>query len=321
VEKYTISTYEKVTSYVVSTFAGSGALGSADGAGTVATFWYPTSVAVDANSNVYVGQFGSTKIRKISPTSVVSTIADGGFFGLGVAVDANGTVYVADTFNNKIRKITAAGVVSTLAGTGAQGSADGAGAAATFNFPYRVAVDANGTVHVADTNNRKIRKITAGVVSTLAGTGAQGSADGAGDAATFSSPFGIAVDANGTVYVMDANKIRKITGAGVVSTLAGTGAQGSADGAGAAASFSNPSSIAVDANGNVYVADWGNNKIRKITAAGVVSTIAGTGTAGSADGVGAAATFDSPSGVAVDANGNIFVAEYFNNKIRKLTPQ
>jgi sugar lactone lactonase YvrE len=133
---------------------------------------------------------------------------------MGVAVDAIGNVYVADTYSNKIRKITSAGVVSTLAGTGAAGSADGAGGAATFNFPFGVAVDAIGNVYVADTYNRKIRKITpSGSVSTIAGTGTDGSADGAGGAATFSLPFGVAVDANGNVYVADYGnkKIRKLT--------------------------------------------------------------------------------------------------------------
>jgi sugar lactone lactonase YvrE len=175
---------------------------------------------------------------------------------------------VTDRGNHKIRKITAAGVVSTLAGTGANGSADGNGTAASFFFPLGVAVDDSGTVYVADAENDKIRKITAaGVVSTLAGSGASGSADGSGTAASFNFPFGVAVDDRGNLYVVDAgnDKIRKITPAGVVSTFAGTGDRGAEDGSAATATFDGPLGIAVDSSGNVLVADEGNQTIRKIT--------------------------------------------------------
>ena len=161
-------------------------------------------------------------------------------------------------------------VVSTLAGlAGSQGSTDGTGAAARFINPSSVAVDAAGTVYVADQSNHTIRRITAaGVVSTLAGlAGSQGSADGTGAAARFYYPGGVAVDAAGTVYVADQNNhtVRRITAAGAVSTLAGlAGSQGSADGTGAAARFRTPSGVAVDAAGAVYVADQNNHTIRVI---------------------------------------------------------
>jgi len=135
---------------------------------------------------------------------------------------------------------------------------------------------------------------------------------------------GVAVDASGNVYVVDTNNnvIRKITSAGVVSTPAGNASMwGSSDGVGVAATFSNPRGVAVDVVGNIYVADFANQKIRKITPAGVVSTIAGTGARGYADGAGTTATFSDPFGVAVDINGNVYVVDYGNNKIRKLTPQ
>ncbi len=159
-------------------------------------------------------------------------------------------------------------------------------------------------------------------VITYAGSGIVGSADGTGSAASFNSPFGVAVDATGNVYVADlsSNKIRKITPAGVVSTLAGSGVAGSADGTGSAASFNNPYGVAVDAAGNVYVTDQTNQKIRKITPAGVVSTLAGSGELGSVDGTGSAASFYNPTGVAVDAAGNVYVADLTSNKIRKITP-
>ena len=307
-------------------------------------FGLPFGVAVDAAGNVYVANVTSNTISKITPAGVVSTLAGSiGSTGstdgtgsaarfnqpTGVAVDAAGNVYVADQSNHTIRKITPAGVVSTLAGlAGSTGSTDGTGSAARFNRPFGVAVDAAGTVYVADSNNHTIRTITpAGVVSTLAGlAGIFGSTDGTGSAARFNGPFGVAVDAAGTVYVGEGgglgNTIRKITPAGVVSTLAGlAGSFGSADGTGSAARFSGPVGVAVDAVGNVYVADANNDTIRKITSAGVVSTLAGlAGSAGSADGTGSAARFSSPKGVAVDAAGNVYVADTVNESIRKITP-
>jgi len=273
----------KITSAgVVTTLAGSGSQGSANGTGTAATFKFPR----------------------------------------GVAVDGSGNVYVADRQNHMIRKITSAGVVTTLAGSGSSGSADGTGTAATFYQPCGVAVDNSGNVYVADASNHLIRKITsAGVVTTLAGSGSQGSADGTGTAASFNYPYGIAVDGSGNVYVADKenNLIRKVTSAGVVTTLAGSGSSGSADGTGTAASFYSPYGVAVDNSGNVYVADRQNHMIRKITSAGVVTTLAGSGSSGSADGTGTAASFYQPCGVAVVGSGNVYVADTDNNLIRKIT--
>jgi sugar lactone lactonase YvrE len=254
-----------------------------------------------------------------STTGFADGVATAARFSLpfGVAVDAAGNVYVADAGNHRIRKISPAGAVSTLAGS-TQGFVDGSGTAAQFNNPTAVAVDAAGNVYVADRSNHRIRKISpAGAVSTLAGS-TQGSADGVGTAAQFSNPEGVAVDAAGNVYVADLNnhRIRKITPAGAVSTLAGSTA-GFADGVGAAAQFNFPSGVAVDAAGNVYVADRSNHRIRKISPAGAVSTLAGS-TQGFADGVGAAAQFSNPEGVAVDAAGNVYVADRSNHRIRKI---
>jgi streptogramin lyase len=338
------NTIRKITpAGAVTTLAGTaGAYGSADGTGSAARFQYPSGVAVDGSGNVYVADTYNNTIRKITPAGVVTTLAgtagsNGSADGTGsaarfyrpygVTVDGNGNVYVADTLNYTIRKITPAGAVTTLAGTaGSNGGADGTGSAARFNNPQGVAVDGSGNVYVADTVTHTIRKITpAGVVTTLAGTaGWYGSADGTGSAARFASPSGVAVDASGNVYVADSynSTIRKITPAGVVTTLAGTaGAYGSADGTGSAARFDYPSGVAVDGSGNVYVTDSNNNTIRKITPAGAVTTLAGTaGAYGSADGTGSAARFQYPSGVAVDASGNVYVADTYNHTIRKITP-
>jgi len=248
------------------------------------------------------------------------------FFRLhGVAVDTAGNVYVADTDNHCIRKVAPDGTVTTLAGSGTAGSADGTGAAASFNFPIGIAVDGAGDVFVADTLNQTIRQITpAGVVTTLAGTaGMTGTTDGTGASARFNGPNGVAVDSAGDLYVADTEShvVRKITTGGVVTTLAGTsGVSGSADGTGSAASFNRPYCIAVDSTGNLYVGDRDNSTIRKITSTGDVTTLAGlVGNSGSADGTGGAARFNFPLGIAVDSSGDVFVADYNNHVIRRVT--
>ncbi len=206
------------------------------------------------------------------------------------------------------------------------GSVDGNGTSARFKGPCGVAVDSSGNVYVADTSNNTIRMITSGgTSSTMAGfAGFTGSNDNTtGTSARFKAPFGLAVDHNGTVYVADTGNhtIRKITSAGAVTTLAGqAGFTGSTDNTGPAARFSSPSAVAVDSNGNVYVADTGNHTIRMITSAGVVSTLAGfAGQTGSSDNTGSLARFSSPSGVAVDSSGNVYVADTGNHTIRMVT--
>ncbi|CAK0830276.1 unnamed protein product [Prorocentrum cordatum] len=165
------------------------------------------------------------------------------------------------------------------------------------------------------------RTAEATTVSTLAGSDASGYADGQGAAASFYRPTGVAVDGAGNVFVADCynHRIRKISAGGAVSTLAGSGASGYADGQGAAASFYRPTGVAVDGAGNVFVADCYNHRIRKISAGGAVSTLAGSGASGHADGQGAAASFWFPRGVAVDGAGNVFVADCYNHRIRKIS--
>jgi sugar lactone lactonase YvrE len=331
------STY--ATPYTFTTLAGAaGSLGSTDGTGTAARFTYVSGVAVDSTGNVYVAVYGNATIRKITSGGVVTTFAGtAGFFGAAdgtgpaaqfntpyaAAADSAGNVYVADTNNHTIRKITSGGVVTTLAGTaGSPGSADGTGSAARFNYPSGVAVGSDGNLYVADTYNSTIRQITSsGVVTTLAGTaGSPGSADGTWTVARFNTPYGVAVDSSGNVYVADEGNqtIRKITSGGVVTTLAGTaGSDGSTDGTGSAARFQSPLGVAVDDAGNVFVADTFNHTIRKITSSGAVTTLAGlTSTSGSADGTGSAARFKNPYGVAVDRVGNIYVADTGNYTVR-----
>jgi sugar lactone lactonase YvrE len=333
----------------VTTFAGeAGEWGSADGTGSAARFNTPAGVAVDDEGNVYVADAywdndtGNNTIRKITPSGSVTTLAGlAGTIGYedgvgsaarferpsGLAVDREGYVFVADSFNSTLRLVSPGGVVTTFAGSsGREGSSDGTGAAARFSEVVGVAVDSEGTIYAVDRDNHTIREITpGGSVTTLAGMAGQpGSSDGTGPAARFNLPRGVAVDDAGVVYVADRHNhtIRRISPDGVVTTLAGTaGESGSADGSGSGARFDLPNGITVDSSGDLFVVDYGNDTIRRITPDGEVTTFAGlAGAPGSTDGVGAAARFDRPRGISIDGDDNLYVADYGNNTIRKVTP-
>ncbi len=323
------SIFTYVDTVTVSTLAGSSA-GFADGQDSAAQFGTPRDIAVDATGNVYVADFGNNKIRKITPTGMVSTFAgstSGTAEGQGtaaqftntraIAIDFSGNLYVADAGNNKIRKITPSGLVSTLAG-GTVGFADGQGTAAQFDSPTGIITDMSGNLYVADSDNDKIRKITpTGVVTTIAGS-TRGFADGQGGLAQFNDPTGITLDSLGNLFVIDENthKIRKITPTGLVSTIAGS-TQGFTNGQGTASQFFLPFGITIDASGNLFVADASNHQIRKITPSGLVTTIAGS-SSGYQDGSGINAKFSNPNGLKVDANGDIIVVDKANHKIRKI---
>ena len=265
--------------YTVSTLAGNGIAGFKEGEGLVAEFKLPFGIVTDASGNVYVGDGGNNRIRKVTAAGVVSTLAGNGNSGFvdgpadvaqfnnpeGVAVDASGNLFVADFANYRVRKISGGGV-TTVAGNGIAGFKEGDALAAQFFDPEGIAVDESENLFVAEYGNSRIRKIAAGVVTTHAGNGIEGFKDGAATNAEFDSPFGVAADASGNIYVGDFrnNRIRKITGSTVV-TFAGDGMDGFKDGPGVTAQFTRPQGVAVDALGNVYVADRGNHRIRKIT--------------------------------------------------------
>lgn len=322
---------------IVSTLAGSGAATSIDGTGSAASFYAPSGVCTDTYGNVYVADRFGHKIRKITPSGVVTTFAGSGYpsstdgvgiaatFGdpAGICIDALGNLYVADWFNT-IRKITPSGVVTTIAGSSATGSADGIGTAATFDHPSAICIDGSNNLYVADKNNNKIRKITpSGVVSTFAGNGTAALVDGLGTSASFFAPTGICIDPSGNLYVAGYHNhcIRKITSSGMVSTFAGSyGSMGSADGTGAGATFTMPSGIFYTSDGNLLITDEGNHTIRKSTLAGVVTTIAGfSASSGSTDGAMAVAKFNTPFAICTDVYGNIYIGDTNNNKVRKIT--
>lgn len=219
--------------------------------------------------------------------------------------------------------VAPAGTVGTFAGSGLVGLADGRWNQARFNGLHGLAVDSAGNLYVGDTGNHAIRKVTPdGNVTTLAGNGTAGFADGTGPAARFSGPQGVAVDGSGNVYVADIGncRIRKISPGGTVTTLAGSGTCGFQDGPASTARFNVPHAVCVDTAGNVYVADSGNHRVRKISTDGSVTTLAGNGTASSLNGTGTAATFNSPDGIAVDAAGNLYMTEYSGGNVRKIAP-
>lgn len=268
----------------VSTFAGSGGTGAggagsfANGPGTSSTFKCPTGV-VASGSDFFVADRDHNRIRRITSAGVVSTFSGTGTSGgtngaanvatfagpYGIAADGDGNLYVAEFFGHRIRKVAPDGSVTTLAGSGTAGFADGTGVAAQFNGPNGVAVDGGGNVYVTDHQNNRIRKITpAGVVTTLAGSSA-GYADGAGTAARFNGPAGIASD-GGSLYVAEfrGHRIRKVTSDGTVSTISGTGVAGWLDGEAATAEFYYPIGVMVGPMG-LYVGDYGNNRIRVIS--------------------------------------------------------
>jgi sugar lactone lactonase YvrE len=314
---------------IVTTIAGSTTPGRVDGPGAMARFNTPTGVAVDARGTVYVTEWVNNLLRTITPAGDVGTFVgttraqelDG--IGTeaslrhpyGVTIAADGTLFVT-TAESNIRRISPAAEVSTL-------SRD------SFRTAIGIAVDnAGANLYVADMASNSVAKVLAdGSVSLYAGATSflvpGGFIDGPAGEARLMNPWGVAIDGAGIVYVADTanHAIRKVAVDRSVTTLAGNGAIGNLDGSGRAAGFSYPSGVAVDKAGNVYVADRHNSLIRLITPEGVVTTLAGSGSAGSGDGVGSSASFNGPQNLALDAAGNVYVADTGNHSIRKIVPR
>jgi sugar lactone lactonase YvrE len=297
----------------VTTLAGSGA-GYRDGALIVARFSGPRDVAVGRGGEIYVADTGNNRIRAVSIEDGKVRTAAGSSAGYldGAALQAQlngptgiaehgGDLYVADTKNHRIRKLSA-GEVSTVAGSGT-GYEDGSIYTAMFKEPSGLAVDAWGTLYVADSGNGMVRRIVSGSVSRLV---------------TFGTPVAVAVDAVGSVYAADSQSHKVLLVSPGTSTVAGS-TEGFADGAAEAAKFSAPGGIALGAGGAIYVADRDNHRIRRV-AAGSVSTVAGTGKPGAGDGLLDEASFNAPTGLAYDAiKQRLYIADTGNHRIRVIT--
>jgi hypothetical protein len=337
------------------TVAGSapGGYGGDTGQGPAAQLNFPTGVTIDAAGALYISDWLNNRIRKIAPPTAalqITTLAGNGTAGYdgdggpapaakldhptGIAVDAAGNVYVADYYNHTVRKVApTTGLITTVAGIGLPGFAGEGGPAtsARLYYPSGLAVDTAGNLYIADSINYRVRKVAAatGVITTVAGNGTYGSGgdDGVATAAQLNQPYTVALDAAGNIYIADrgANKIRKVTLAtGYISTIAGSGTAGYlGDGTPATtAQLNQPTGVAVDSSGNVLIADLGNHRIRKVASSnGVITTIAGNGSPGSLGegGPATSARLYSPAGVAVDAAGNVYIADMNNARIRKVT--
>jgi trimeric autotransporter adhesin len=331
----------KVSSGNISTVAGNGTVSySGDGGpAAAAQLNLPAGVAVDGSRNLYIADTNNHRVRKVAPDGTISTVAGSGSPGNGaqlngphgVAVDSGGNLYIADTLNSRIVMIGTDGAATTIAGNGNPGYLGDGGAAtgAQLNLPTGVAVDKSGNLYIADTANHRVRKISAGVISTVAGTGINGygkDVDSAVDQPLF-LPFGVAVDAGGNLYIADTgnNRVREVLAAdGKIYSITGTGqATNLGDGGPAPfASVASPVSVAVDAAGNVFIASQGGGAIREVTVQGIITTLAGSSTAGYAGDGGPAgkALLNGAQGVAVDSTGKVYVADTGNNAVRLLSP-
>jgi sugar lactone lactonase YvrE len=314
----------KIEAGIVTTFAGNGEFAVQDGDATHASFEFPTGIAIDHHGNLLVSDSRSETVRMISPSGTVTTIAGSGEPGFidglgklakfsspgGIAIAPDGSIYVADEENNAIRKVSPIGEVTIFAGNGKKGNADGVGSEATFNYPIDLALDSLGNIFVLDQRNRLIRKISpAGVVTKFAST----------SPSEYEFAYGITSDKNDNLYVSyNSGIVRKVSTTGEFMAIAGPGQSGLVDGPVGVSRLAQPSGLATDRGGNVYVADFGNKAIRKVFPDGRTVIFAGSGKMGHDDGIAAEATFSSPTALAIDSKGNVYVSDEV--VVRKISP-
>ena len=338
-----------VFAQTITTVAGNGIQGfSGDGGiATLAEFSHPMDIAFDAAGNCYIADYLNNRIRKVSTSGIISTVAGNGSAGFsgdggiatsaalnipsGVAVDGIGNIYIADRFNNRIRMINTLGIITTVAGNGSGTDSGDGGMAISAGIydPKDLVLDGAGNIYVAQMGGSRVRKInSSNIISTIAGNGTFGfSGDGGlATAAVLYEAAGVALDAIGNIYIADKynNRIRKVNISGVISTIIGNGTAGySGDGGPAInAQIYDPWGVVLDGAGNIFIADNANYRIRKVNSIGTISTVVGTGTMGfSGDGGPAInAQIDNPNGqVAIDPSGNLYFTDGFNNRIRMVT--
>jgi len=334
--------------YLVTNIAGQRTPGYTGDGGpaTIANLGNPTSVYADNTGNIYISDWGNSRLRVVNSAGIISTFAGNGIYGysgdggpatsaelngpMGIFVDAYGNVYIADIGNQRIRVINTNGIINTIAGNGALGfSGDGGPAtSAEFNDPAGICGDIWGNIYVADEFNNRVRRINAnGTIISVAGNGIQGYSGDGGPAtqAEFYYPSGVAVDSAGNVFIADEsnNCIRKVNTQGIISTIAGNGAPGFYGDGGPSnlAGLSNPAGVGIDNRGNIYITDGFNSRIREINANGIISTIAGNGVAGYS-GAGDSATLAelyNPISIMADTSGNLYFVNQFNNFVQKLS--
>lgn len=332
---------------VITTVAGSSARGfSGDGGSALqARLNMPVALALGDDGTLFIADSGNNRVRAVDPQGVIRTVAGGGIgdggdprqatlnLPYGVAVDKRGRLYIADTEHHRIRRLTLGAEnprIETIAGTGLSGynGDERPAIEARLNSPRGLAVDAEGNLYIADTFNHRVRKITPdGVITTVAGTGRAGFSGDGGLAtrAELRLPLAVAVDAEGRLYIADAgnNRVRRVELDGTITTIVGTGKRGFGgdDGPAIAAALDTPAALAFDKDGRLLIADAGNHRLRRVDlSSGTIVTIAGKGTPGSGGDGGAAkeAELNTPSGLAVDAEGTVYIADSGNHRVRKI---
>ncbi|HEV7232135.1 MAG TPA: T9SS type A sorting domain-containing protein [Bacteroidia bacterium] len=329
----------------ISTIAGNGTSGySGDGGpATAAMLEDPNGIAVDGSGNIFVADPNNACVRKIDPAGNISSFAGNGTRGntgdggpasaallvnpMGVAVDQAGNVYIADYTDNKIRKVNTSGIITTIAGTGIAGFSgdNGPAGSAQLAHPIAVATDGAGNVYIADNYNYRLRKINAaGIINTIAGHGTPGpGGDGGHGTAGAITPEGIAIDKKGNVYIMEITDVRKLSTSDIITTYAGAG-PGTCSGDGGpagAAIFGSLRGISIDNKNNLLITDGACCSVRRIDTTGIITLIAGNGSLGfSGDGGPAvAASLSRPAQAATDKNGNIYIADGTNYRVRKVS--